>query len=68
MRIDRARQLAFSILGIGLQFRYNGSDVSLVCWRLRFGNLKITPERHQLDLDLAEQLETMWQERRHAFE
>ena len=68
MRLNRARELGSSILGIGHQFRYNSSDVTRVCWRLRFGNSSIKPERHQLDLDLAEQIETMWQEKRHAFE
>ena len=65
VRLDRARHLALSLLGIGHQFRYNDSDVSSVCRRLRIGYDKINPERHQQDRDLADEVETLWRLKAH---
>lgn len=68
MRLEQVRVEALSILGIGRQFRYNSRDVGMICRRLRLGYDKMCPDRHQLDLDLAEKVEAAWQERRHGIE
>ena len=68
MNLTRARKQARNIICTGSSVRYKSSDVSLICGRLRFGNKAIKPERHHLDIGIAEHLETVWQERRHAFE
>jgi len=66
MNLTSARKQARQLIGTGISIRYKTSDVALICGRLKLGNKSIKPDRHQLDLDIAEHLETVWKERRHA--